>query len=144
MVGIILNLYGLVLCGFYNILAVTPHEFVDNPILPYFYSILSTNKDEQGREFISAIEAKRFPIYGIQWHPERTLFEWYKYQNTNHDLAAVECAQYMGRFFASEARKNCHHFPSPEQERAALIYNYSPTYTMNITNGSYEQIYFFG
>ena len=52
--------------------------------------------------------------------------------------------QYVGRFFASEARKSCHHFGSPEQESAALIYNYSPTYTLQITNGSYEQIYFFG
>ena len=122
---------------------VTPQEFIENPSLPAFYSVLSTNKDLNGVEFISTMEGRNYPIYGVQWHPERTLFEWYIYQNTNHSMAAVECAQYVGRFFAGEARKNCHHFPSQEQEYTSLIYNYAPVYTMEITGGDYEQIYFF-
>jgi len=33
-----------------------------------------------------------YALPSILWL-ERTLFEWYRYQNTNHDLAAVKCAQ---------------------------------------------------
>jgi hypothetical protein len=40
------------------------------------------------------------------------------------------------------ARKNSNEFPSPEEEQAALIYNYVPTYTGR--NGStFEQCYLF-
>ena len=51
--------------------------------------------------------------------------------------------QYMGLFLAREARKSCHNFDSLKEESTALIYNYQPTYTEAITEGSYEQIYFF-
>lgn len=32
--------------------------------------ILSTNVDRNGKRFVSAIEAKAYPIYGLQFHPE--------------------------------------------------------------------------
>jgi hypothetical protein len=40
------------------------------------------------------------------------------------------------------ARKNSHQFPSPEEEQAALIYNYAPTHTGK-HGSTFEQCYFF-
>jgi gamma-glutamyl hydrolase len=40
------------------------------------------------------------------------------------------------------ARKNSHQFPSPEEEEAALIYNYVTTYTGK-DGSAFEQCYFF-
>ena len=37
---------------------------------------LSTNIDQEGLEFISTIEAREFPFYGSQFHPEKIAFEW--------------------------------------------------------------------
>lgn len=33
-----------------------------------FY-LVSTNKDEDGKEFVATWEHKSYPIYGVQWHP---------------------------------------------------------------------------
>ena len=28
-------------------------------------------RDRKGREFVAIIEARHYPFYGVQWHPER-------------------------------------------------------------------------
>jgi gamma-glutamyl hydrolase len=42
----------------------------------------------------------------------------------------------------SEARKSNHHYPTQQEEDAALIYNYEPVYTEAL-DPSFEQCYFF-
>jgi anthranilate/para-aminobenzoate synthase component II len=42
-----------------------------------FYNVLSTNADRKGKVFVSSIEAKQYPIYGVQYHPERVQFEFW-------------------------------------------------------------------
>ena len=42
-----------------------------NDHLRRFYNILGTSIDDKGKEYVAAIEAKYYPIYGVQWHPER-------------------------------------------------------------------------
>ena len=37
-----------------------------------FYRIVSVNKDRNGKIFLSTIEARNYPFYGVQWHPERS------------------------------------------------------------------------
>ena len=54
-----------------------PTHFASTQYLASFFSVLSTNKDRQGVEFVSMIEAFDYPIYGSQWHPEKNVFEWY-------------------------------------------------------------------
>jgi gamma-glutamyl hydrolase len=39
-------------------------------------AILSTNTDRAGRLFISSFEFTSAPITGVQFHPERTIYEW--------------------------------------------------------------------
>lgn len=50
---------------------ISPSDFMANQYLRRFYHILSTSVTPDGKEFVSAIEAKHYPIYGIQFHPER-------------------------------------------------------------------------
>lgn len=45
-------------------------HFLQTPSLVGFFDMLSVNKDRQGMEFVSTIEAFQYPIYGVQWHPE--------------------------------------------------------------------------
>ena len=37
--------------------------------------MIAKNKDEHGLEFISFLEAKRYPFWGTQFHPEKNNFE---------------------------------------------------------------------
>lgn len=35
------------------------------------WDVLSVNLDREGKEFVSSMEAKRYPFYATQFHPER-------------------------------------------------------------------------
>lgn len=106
-----------------------PRVWNNNTKLTSFYRILSTNRDRKGREFISSYEAIDYPIYAVQFHPERPTFEWSVEQDLSHSSHAIKSSQYMADFFIDEARKNTHQFPSLQQQNQELIYNYKPIYT---------------
>lgn len=57
----------------------------------------------------------------------------------NHSPEAVYIAQYVSDVFVQHARLNSHSYPTPAEEDAALIYNYTPSKT----TGSFVQSYFF-
>ena len=52
---------------------VTVDEFQRNYALANFYNVLSVNRDQNGLEFVSTMEAVNYPIYAVQWHPEKVL-----------------------------------------------------------------------
>ena len=115
--------------------------FKTNKRLSAFFHVLSTNFDRKGNKFISTIEAVKYPFYGTQWHPEKNSFEWTLNQNIPHRAMSIKVTQYMSNFFVNEARYNKHKFKTIEEEQAALIYNYDPVYTGDISN--WEQSYIF-
>ncbi|XP_066449478.1 gamma-glutamyl hydrolase-like [Eleutherodactylus coqui] len=120
---------------------ITPKTFHANEKLSTFYRILSTNHDRDGVEFISTLEARDYPIYAVQWHPEVNRFQWRSDLAYPHSVNAIWISQYIANFFVNEARKNPNHFSNTKEEESALIYNWRPTYTANISG--YEQVYFF-
>jgi gamma-glutamyl hydrolase len=36
-----------------------------------YFRVIATNKDENGIKFISIVESKLYPFYGVQFHPEK-------------------------------------------------------------------------
>lgn len=72
-----------------HMMGLSPKDFKKSKMLHRFYKIVSTNKDRKGKEFVSTIEARDYPFYGVQWHPER-----------GTDM------QYFIKFFKSEAKKS--------------------------------------
>ncbi|XP_072044592.1 gamma-glutamyl hydrolase-like isoform X2 [Amphiura filiformis] len=120
--------------------ALTTKNYSANTDLKKFYRIISTNIDDHGIEFISTMEAFKYPIYGIQWHPEKSLFQWTD-GHIPHDDDAVRVAQYMANFFVGEARKSTHKFKSEDQEAQHLIYNARPA--VNIGNVIDGKRYYF-
>ncbi|KAM5211569.1 gamma-glutamyl hydrolase [Hipposideros larvatus] len=115
-------------------------NFTKNEKLKKFFNVLSTNTDGK-IDFISTMEGYRYPVYGVQWHPEKAPYEWGRFEGISHAPNAVKAAFYLAEFFISEARKNSHHFESDVEEDEALIYQYRPVYTGNIS--SFQQSYIF-
>ena len=70
---------------------ISPNDFLNNSHLRRFYNILATSIDNNGKEYVAAIEGKYYPVYGVQWHPERQ-------RTTGHFVD----------FFISELKKNKH------------------------------------
>lgn len=106
------------------------------------FRVTSYNMDNNGLQFISSLEHKQYPFYGLQFHPEKNLYEWKLNLKIPHSFNAVQVGQYFANFFVNEARKSEHTFPNSEMEKRKLIYNYSPTYT-GLNNTSFEQCYLF-
>lgn len=70
---------------------ISPSDFKSNLHLKRFFNILATSIGEDKKEYVAAIEAKYYPIYGVQWHPERQ----------KNGSPFIE-------FFISELKKNNH------------------------------------
>ncbi|XP_027688718.2 gamma-glutamyl hydrolase isoform X3 [Chelonia mydas] len=115
-------------------------NFTQNEKLRNFYKVLTTNTHADV-EFISTMEAHKYPIYGVQWHPEKNPFEWKNSSGIPHSASAMKVAYYVADFLVNEARKSLHHFPNKAEETKTLIYNYTPVFTG--TFSSFEQVYFF-
>ncbi|XP_056146141.1 gamma-glutamyl hydrolase-like isoform X2 [Lampris incognitus] len=129
------------LTGNFHHYGVTVKNFQENEDLQNFFTILSTNIADNGAHFVSTIEGKRYPFYGVQWHPEVNRFQWNPKYNFPHSTHAVQISSLLAEFFINEGRKSLHSFDTPEEEASSLIYNYTPIFGGNFTG--YEQIYFF-
>ena len=122
----------------YHHYGVSLHDWRASRVLPSFFSLLTTSVDRKGQEFASSIEARDLPIYAVQWHPERSLFEWGPHEDINRSLEARGVMQRLGDFLVEESKRSGHAFRSAEEEAAALIWNYSPVYTGK--NGATPQV----
>ncbi len=100
---------------------ITPSHFLENEKLTDFFYITSTNLDRQGRQFVSTIESKNYPIYGVQYHPEKNNFEYglmdalqpdtkyysdQPYEVINHSEEAVEFSMQLASFFVGKVRRS--------------------------------------
>ena len=108
-------------------------------LLPLKYSELSQNCF-----FVFIFILDKFaPIFGLQWHPEKSLFMHNPVMAVDHSIFAVAVAQYISNVFMGFARQNPNQFKTRKEEEKHLIYNYTPLYVGNITETPYEQIYTF-
>eukprot|EP00697_Spironema_sp_BW2_P017805 gnl/Spiro4/9612_TR5101_c1_g1_i1.p1 gnl/Spiro4/9612_TR5101_c1_g1~~gnl/Spiro4/9612_TR5101_c1_g1_i1.p1 ORF type:complete len:388 (+),score=106.95 gnl/Spiro4/9612_TR5101_c1_g1_i1:31-1164(+) len=113
--------------------------FFANQNLFNFFNLISSNVDRNGKAFISSLEGKNYPVYGVQWHPERSMFEWDPTEAADHSDMTIDVMAYIARFFVNETRRNLQHYPSYTAEINAVIENF-PLKVM----ASGSQYYFFG
>ena len=117
--------------------------FQENKKLKDFFNVITTNFDRIGVEFVSTMEAKKYPFYSTQWHPEKYAFEWCTNKDIPHFPQAILLSQYMSNFFVQEARYSKHKFPSVKEERASLLDNYNPWYSGINETSIFNQLYLF-
>ncbi|CAM9706997.1 unnamed protein product [Ascophyllum nodosum] len=107
---------------------VTPQDFAVSGVDEVFRA-LAINSDRQGRKYISAAEAFQSPMYGVQWHPEKSQFDWgldpdgTLHAAVNHSADAVELSQALANFFASEARRSNNAFPFLAEWEPQMFHN---------------------
>ncbi|GJP61329.1 hypothetical protein CLOP_g18500, partial [Closterium sp. NIES-67] len=120
----------------------TVERFLSNDHLREFFHILTTSIDRNGTEYVTTIEARNYPIYGTQWHPEKTAFEW-GLPHIPHSAHAVAACQATANFFVNEARRSTHRPESEEEMDDMLIYNHAPIFSGKNGRGFFEQSYVF-
>ena len=121
----------------------TMENWARNARLNKLFRITSTNRDRRGKTFVSTIEAYEYPIYAVQWHPEKPLYEWRPDEDIDHSYASILANQHMANFFVNECRKNGNSFVNEnELNNRWLIYNYNALYSYS-WEPDFEQIYYF-
>ena len=111
------------------------------------FRVLAVNVDSHGTEFASLMEARNYPFYGSQFHPEKNAFEWSQSWEANntaqhaeaHDASAIKAMSYLASFFVAEARRSPHRYSG----ELPLIYDFEPVRTVSTTTQKYEQCYVF-
>eukprot|EP01104_Vermistella_antarctica_P002303 TRINITY_DN1253_c1_g1_i3.p1 TRINITY_DN1253_c1_g1~~TRINITY_DN1253_c1_g1_i3.p1 ORF type:complete len:263 (+),score=56.44 TRINITY_DN1253_c1_g1_i3:546-1334(+) len=118
---------------------VPPQTFLANPALSSSFNILSTNVDRNGLPFVSSAESKSMPIFAIQFHPEKNIFEWDPYEGINHSPHAVEATSFLANILGEQARNSTHSIPDG-MLRDYLI-DSQPIFYSEYVEPSFEQVY---
>jgi len=122
----------------------TPQNFTDFKMSEN-YTMMTTNLDDNGVEFVSTMEHKKYPIFGTQWHPEKNSFAWTDYYYIPHAENAIKLEQFVMNRFVHYARMNPNQFNTKKEEETYLIYNYIPFYVSKVFGSPhYDQAYLFG
>eukprot|EP00092_Neocalanus_flemingeri_P070409 GFUD01086416.1.p1 GENE.GFUD01086416.1~~GFUD01086416.1.p1 ORF type:complete len:386 (-),score=80.17 GFUD01086416.1:151-1308(-) len=110
-----------------------------------FWNALSYNYDKNHLEYISSIEAKDYPFFGTQFHPEKNIFEWNEQEPMiPHSRHAVHVSLYFATHFVNMARKSRHIFKDRDTEEKFLIYRYQPQYVgREDLDWTFEEVYLF-
>ncbi|KAL9906131.1 lethal (3) 72Dr [Glossina fuscipes fuscipes] len=107
------------------------------------WTVLATNKDSEGLEFISVIEHKKYPFFGMQIHPEQIYYEYDDYDDERsrcHSFRCLEITQYFAKFFVQCCHQN-KNFCTKAEALSYLIYNFPIEFTAPYTTR--QQCYLF-
>lgn len=123
--------------------SIPPEAFKEHPKLGNELEILATNKDNNGKVFVSCVEGKKYPFWAGQFHPERNAWEWTETEEIDHSPQAILAMHHLAVFLVSESRKSRHHFPDKGEEEWRLTTN-TPPYLVETQKESkmYTQTYF--
>lgn len=131
-------------------LGISPARFAADLKLSELFQMTSFNFDRTGRPFVSTMEPVDpdvFPVYGVQYHPEKNTFEYATYPDTNipyeaidHTPEGISFSLYLAQFFVGLARRNLrlgkHVYTKP--------YQYPLISTYQIRSGvKFQQFYVF-
>jgi gamma-glutamyl hydrolase len=100
--------------------------------LDEFFDVTTTARDRNDHSYINSVEAKTFPIYAIQHHPEKISFE-RRFESIPTHIGAILLSQRISQFFVEEARKNKNYIEAQD----LISYDYIDTMT------DVKRIYYF-
>ncbi|CAI2370932.1 unnamed protein product [Moneuplotes crassus] len=103
------------------------------------YHLLATSHDKNGIEYVAIIESKKYPIWGVQFHPEKNAFSWKAGSKIPHCKSSIEFSQFLANFFVKEARKNSNKFDSEEEAFEHMIEHFP----VHVNNERKHDVYIF-
>lgn len=122
---------------------ITPSHFGGNARLTTMFRATSTSIDLDGNPFVSTIESSmNYPIFGVQYHPEKNTFEYglqpgtsIPYEAIDHTEEAIHLSLHLAMFFGSCLRKS-------SVGEYTLVNRHCPISEYPIVKGvMFEQIY---
>lgn len=72
--------------------------------------VLTTAVNSTGTEFVTSVEHKILPMWGVQWHPERVHLKAHQKGYLNPSKAAKAVSEYHSKFFVDQCRSSENRF----------------------------------
>ncbi|KAL4504274.1 hypothetical protein ABPG72_021112 [Tetrahymena utriculariae] len=82
----------------------------------------SLSKTDDGEEFIASIEFQDYPIYAVQFHPEKNLFD--PKVDAKRDELSFNVCRYFVEFFIKECQKNKNSFENKQEIQKLRVDNF--------------------
>ena len=119
---------------------VTVKNFISDFHLGDKFNIIASSKSEDGKEYISVIEGKKYPIIMISFHPEYVAFEQNSKLIVPENLQAIYTSRFIGNSFVFYGRKNVPNvFTVEEKEKFCYIDPYGEF--PKIINGRFNYLF---
>jgi len=114
------------------------------------YQEFTSPDNEEMIKYVAMIEGKNgLPIWAVQFHPEKALFEWSPSLHYPHSETAVLANRKIADFFVTQVRKfsisrGARGFDNFQDESEFGIYNYQAVFTgadVNATHAIFTETY---
>ena len=104
------------------------------------FNLIATSKTKDGKEYVSIIEGKKYPIIMMSFHPEYVVFETSKEFIIPETLHSIYTSRFIGNGFVFYGRKNVMNtFTIEEKEKYGYIDPYGPL--PQLLDGRYNYIF---
>ncbi|KAL8269494.1 hypothetical protein Esti_006580 [Eimeria stiedai] len=121
-------------------------EFRADANLTKDFLLLSTAElpSEQPIEIVAAVEHKRYPFFGMQYHPEKALYEHCPKSRIPHFFLSVLPSLYLAAFMGLAARRSRNAFKCEREKFVSVAFAFTPTRTALLGKEyHFEQTYLF-
>jgi gamma-glutamyl hydrolase len=106
------------------------------PQLGKFFRRLATAVDRGGKEYIAVVEGITYPVYGVQFHPEKIVYDRIPKDDIPLNWLAIKFSQSLGNWFVNDARSNDHQMTDEDLVKYGYINSFE-SLPVKISNGSY-------
>lgn len=84
----------------------SPKTFKTDDGLNKFWDVTAHHFMPNGTAFVASIEAKNYPFFGTQGHPEKPSQVWYEGLNIDHSWESIQVQAHFSKLFVKMARAN--------------------------------------
>ncbi len=102
----IVNLKAQALTAEYHNFGVSLEDYTIFPDLEAFMLQTSFAFDNDGKIYVASAEARKYPIYAVQFHPEKTSYDRNSGDSIPQGIDAVRVSHNFANFFVNVARSN--------------------------------------
>jgi gamma-glutamyl hydrolase len=110
------------------------------PQLGQVFKRLATANDRQGKEYIAVVEGIDYPIYGVQFHPEKIVYDRAPRDDIPLNYLSIKFSQSIGNWFVNEARSNDHRMSQEELVKYEWINTFEKL-PVKVSEGMYEYMF---
>lgn len=115
------NVRGLNILNEQHEWGVSPWKFSEYPILNKEFKITSLAKDRNDQYYIASIESRNYPIYAVQFHPEKTTYDLKDIDVVSGRVEARLANKALGNFFIEKARQNTNSILDDDLEDMEIV-----------------------